>query len=217
LYYNARLDLRARINAGTADSDACGPIDFRRFEQEDWPRVTRLFARAFQSMQPFASLSDRRRLDLARTCLTFTREAGDGPVLGEACQVAFNKATGQRLGAILVTLIPPIDIDGSWSLRWKTPPPPDCVESRLGRPHLTWIFVDPTCTREGIGTHLLARVSTVLIELGYTELLSSFLLGNNSSVLWHWRAGFELLPYMASWRATRARKGKTKAKTHHSG
>ncbi len=42
------------------------------------------------------------------------------------------------------------------------------------------------------------------MELGYTELISSFILGNESSMLWHWRNGFELLPYSGSRRRFRA-------------
>jgi GNAT superfamily N-acetyltransferase len=216
-FYNARLELRTPTGAANREVDACGAVGFRRFEQGDWARVARLFAAAFQRVQPFASLSDRRRLNLARACLKFTREGGDGPVLGQACHVAFSKDSGHCLAAVLVTLIPPIDIDGLESFRWKTPPPADCAESRLGRPHLTWIFVGPKWAGHGIGTVLLAEASTILMELGYTELLSSFLLGNTSSMLWHWRTGFELLPYMGSWRAIRARIGKTDARTHSSG
>ena len=102
---------------------------------------------------------------------------------------------GDPVGAILVTLVPPVDLDDFWSLRWKTPPPPDCVERRLGHAHLTWIFVGHRLAGYGIGTALLTHASDGLIELGYTELISSFILGNESSMLWHWRNGFELLSY----------------------
>ncbi len=56
----------------------------------------------------------------------------------------------------------------------------------------------------GIGSGLLAHASNSLVELGYTELLSSFILGNESSMLWHWRNGFELLPYSGSRRQFQA-------------
>ena len=52
---------------------------------------------------------------------------------------------------------------------------------------------------------LLACAARGLIELGYTELLSSFILGNTSSMLWHWRNGFQLLPYSGSRRGFRDR------------
>ena len=51
-----------------------------------------------------------------------------------------------------------------------------------------------------------------LLELGYTELISSFILGNTSSMLWHWRSGFELLPYMGSLQAFRSRLKKADSK-----
>ena len=41
------------------------------------------------------------------------------------------------------------------------------------------------------------------MDLGYTELVSSFILGNDSSMLWHWRNGFELLAYSGSRRKFR--------------
>jgi hypothetical protein len=117
-----------------------------------------------------------------------------------ACHIAFGKDDGHCLGAILVTLIPMIDFNNFGSLRWKTQPPPDCIERRLGRPHLTWIFVGPWHAGHGIGTALLAHASQSLVELGYTELVSSFILGNTSSMLWHWRNDFVLLPYIGSMR-----------------
>jgi hypothetical protein len=39
--------------------------------------------------------------------------------------------------------------------------------------------------------------------MGYTQVISSFILGNESSMLWHWRNGFELLPYCGSKRRFR--------------
>ena len=156
-------------------------------------------------MQPFASLSDRRRLEAAAACLKLTRDGGDGPLIEKACQVACGSERGHPVGAILVTLIPMIDLNDFSSLRWETPPPPDCVERRLGRPHLTWIFVGPWHAGHGIGSALLAHAARSLLELGYTELISSFILGNTSSMLWHWRNGFELLPYVGSLRGIRSR------------
>ena len=39
-----------------------------------------------------------------------------------------------------------------------------------------------------------------LLAMGYKELASTFLIGNDSSMLWHWRSGFRLLAYPGSWR-----------------
>ena len=41
-------------------------------------------------------------------------------------------------------------------------------------------------------------LSSALRELGFTSLLSTFLAGNDSSMLWHWRVGFRLLSYPGS-------------------
>ena len=183
--------------------DAQEAVTFRRLEDRDWPLLSRPFAVSFHRVQPFASLSDRRRLKAARDCLKFTREGGDGPIIHPACHVALSQRHHHPVGAILVTLVPPVNLDDFWSLRWKTPPPPDSVESRLGHAHLTWIFVGPMHAGYGVGTALLALAAQGLLELGYSELVSSFILGNDSSMLWHWRNGFQLLPYAGSKRKFR--------------
>ena len=202
-FYQARLELRPHQSELPTEIEAHEVVTLRRLEDDDWPRLSRIFAASFHRVQPFASLSDRRRLEASRDCLKFTREGGDGPIIHPACHVALGQKHGQPIGAILVTLIPPVDLDDFWSLRWKTPPPPDCVEQRLGHAHLTWIFVGPWHAGYGVGTALLARASQCLLELGYTELVSSFILGNDSSMLWHWRNGFELLAYSGSRRKFR--------------
>jgi len=73
----------------------------------------------------------------------------------------------------------------------------------MGRPHLTWIFVSPWQAGYGVGMALLAAAVQGLIGLGYRELASTFLLGNESSTHWHWRAGFRLLAYPGSMRVMR--------------
>ena len=204
-FYSARLALQSGAIPAAEVIDAPGSVMIRRMQEGDWPLVVPVFAGAFSRVQPFASLSDRRRRASARSCLKFTRDGEDGPVIASACHVACSQERDRYLGAILVTLIPMIDPNEFWSMRWPTPPPTDCIEQRLGRPHLTWIFVGPLHAGLGIGSALLSHAAQNLLELGYTELLSSFLVGNTSSMLWHWRNGFELLPYVASRRALRAR------------
>jgi hypothetical protein len=203
-FYNARLGLCLPQEESPRKVDAREPVIFRQLEERDWGRLSQLFAGSFQRVQPFASLSDRRRLEAARACLKHTRKGGDGPVIVPACHVALSERQGRPVGAILVTLIPPVDLDDFWSLEWKALPPPDCIERHLGRPHLTWVFVGPWHAGYGIGTALLAHASQTLLELGYTELISSFILGNSSSMLWHWRNGFQLLAYAGSLRKFRA-------------
>jgi GNAT superfamily N-acetyltransferase len=64
-------------------------------------------------------------------------------------------------------------------------------------------FVAPLHARLGVGSALLDAVAQGLNRLGYTELASTFLLGNESSTLWHWRVGFRLLPYRGTMRLIR--------------
>ncbi len=127
-------------------------------------------------MQPFASLTDDDRLAAAEDCLGQTRGSAEGPLVGEACLVAARISDGMLVGANLITL-----------------PPGDVLEHAAGMPHLTWIFVSPVDARQGVGTALLDVAIRALLRLEYTELASTFLLGNESSMLWHWRAGFKLL------------------------
>jgi hypothetical protein len=203
--YHARLELRPLQQDLPLEVDARGAVRFRRLEERDWGRLSRLFAASFDRVQPFASLGARRRLDAARACLRQTRHGGDGPIIAPACHVAVSARRNRPVGAILVTLVPPVDLDDIWSLKWKSQPPPDCVNQRLGHAHLTWIFVGPWQSGHGVGTALLAMASHSLTELGYSQLVSSFILGNTSSMLWHWRNGFELLAYAGSIREFRAR------------
>jgi hypothetical protein len=210
-FYNARLLLRPQGVEPASGIDVHGPVTFRALRDDDWPRLSRVFAASFHRVQPFASLSDRRRLEAARACLKHTREGHDGPIIRPACHVAVSQKHAHPIGAILVTLIPPVDLDDFWSMSWDTPPPPDCVERRLGHAHLTWIFVGPWHAGYGVGTTLLARASQGLIDLGYTELISSFILGNDSSLLWHWRNGFELMAFAGSRREFREMMRKTES------
>jgi hypothetical protein len=56
-----------------------------------------------------------------------------------------------------------------------------------------------------IGTNLLTSAVRELRALGFRQLATTFLLGNESSMLWHWRNGFALLPYPGSLRRIRRR------------
>jgi hypothetical protein len=189
-HYHALLDLRP--------VDADETIPMRPVLLDDWEALVPVFAAAFRNVQPFGSLDDETRRDAARKCLHRTATGGDGPWIEPASFVAVAPETGHLAGAILVTLLPagdPCDWD---SYYWSASPPADCIAARLGRPHLTWIFtLQPG---HGTGTALLAAAVRGLLGLGYTELASTFLLGNESSMLWHWRNGFRLLAYPGSWR-----------------
>jgi L-amino acid N-acyltransferase YncA len=56
----------------------------------------------------------------------------------------------------------------------------------------------------GLGTALIQSVVHELRGLGFRELATTFLLGNTSSLLWHWRMGFRLVAYPFSRRHNRA-------------
>jgi GNAT superfamily N-acetyltransferase len=189
-HYHALLDL-----APPTAPDVPG-IDLRPVGAPDWDGLAPLFAAAFRRAQPFAGLDDLTREEAARQCLHRTRTGGDGPWIEPASFVAAEE--GRLVGAVLVTLLPDGD-PCSWdSYQWPAPPPPDAVARRLGRPHLTWVFVEPACARHGLGTALLAAAVRALLALGYGQLLSTFMIGNDASVLWHWRNGFRLLAHPAS-------------------
>lgn len=203
-FYSARLKLGAAAPDQGNEIELAEPVVVRRLEGGDWRRLSRPFVGAFHRVQPFASLSDRRRIEAARACLKSTRDGDDGPLIGPACHVAIDPRRARPVAAIVVTLVPPVDLDDFWSLQWKTPPPEDCVERRAGHAHLTWIFVSHWFAGQGLGSALLAHACRGLLDLGYTELISSFILGNESSMLWHWRSGFELLSYSGSLRRFKA-------------
>ena len=158
-YYSARLKLPASGDSPARPDELPEAVGFRRLEDRDWPRLSRPFAASFHRVQPFASLGERRRLEAARDCLKSTRDGRDGPIIRPACHVAFDDKGRRPVGAILVTLVPPVDLDDLWGLQWKTPPPPDCIEQRLGHAHLTWIFVGPRLAGSGIGSALLTHAS----------------------------------------------------------
>lgn len=196
-HYHAVLDLRPMEES----TEFCA----RHFEEADWEALVPVFARTFDRIQPFGSLDDATRREAAQKCLERTRTGGDGPWIERASFGALSEDKQRLIGAILITLLPlgdPCDWD---SYYWKEPPPADCIERRLGQPHLTWIFVSPMEAGYGVGTALLAASVRELLALGYTQLGSTFITGNDSSMLWHWRCGFRLLTYPGSKRAMRTR------------
>lgn len=144
----------------------------RQLQPQDWPHVADLHAAAFRHVPPFGALDDPSRVDAARASLARTRAADDGAVLDAACMVAVDPDDDRRLaGAIIITSLP---------------------GGGEQRPHLTWIMVHPWRFGQGLGSQLLASSATALREVGYRELRSTFLVGNERSALWHWRNGFRL-------------------------
>jgi GNAT superfamily N-acetyltransferase len=231
--YHCLLELAPRDVPEAVELQGGEQATFRPLAREDWPRFPKLFAAAFDRLPPFGLIAEKRREEAARECLNRTRSGGDGPVVEQASFVA--QQGDQLLGAVLITLMYAGDLETYDDPGWSEPAPPDALKRRWGRPHLTWIFVAPLSARHGIGAALLGRAVNELHRLGYRQLASTFLLGNESSTLWHWKNGFRLLSFIASpgaiTRAVRrataqhkrgragtkkaARKGKQKARKTH--
>ena len=201
-FYHARMSLQSC--EPVREVDAQWQIVIRPLRDEDWSGLPSSFAAAFDRVTPLSSMSDDERLAAARVCLEETRAGEEGPLMRSACFVAVDATDpAKTVGAILVTLAPERDLSDWYACRWNGEPPPDAIERRLGRPHLTWLFVAPLVSGYGIGTALLSNAVPELLKLGYGELVSTFLCGNESSTLWHWRNGFELLEYPGSKRRIR--------------
>jgi GNAT superfamily N-acetyltransferase len=194
-HYHALLDLQPR----TANVEA----SILAVDADELMKLVPLFATSFQIIQPFGSLDDRTRLCAAREALARVLSGDDGPFIQRASFKAVEQ--NETVGAILVTLLPDGDPCDHNSYLWQTRPPAGCIEKRLGRPHLTWIFVTPGRSGHGIGTALLAAATNELFEMGFTQLLSTFMAGNESSMLWHCRNGFQLLSYPGSYRLMKER------------
>jgi GNAT superfamily N-acetyltransferase len=177
-------------------------ILIRPIEEADWEDLIPTFSGAFDRVCPFSAMDrGEERKSAARKCLEKTRSGGDGPLIPSATFVAVLEKKPQRtLGAILVSLAPKKDLSEFDAMEWRDDAPKDAIGQRLGRPWLVWIFVAPLFAGRGIGTALLSNAVHALRELGYEELASCFLSGNDSSMLWHWRNGFELQEYAGSLR-----------------
>jgi GNAT superfamily N-acetyltransferase len=179
------------------------PAELVRLTVAELDSLTDLFAASFRYVQPFGSLADDPRWEAARQALRRTAAGGDGPFVGAASFVA--RESGQPVGALCVTLVndgDPRDYDG---FAWEQPPPEDCLERRLGQPHVTWVFVVPAKKGRGVGTALLAASVEALRGLGYERLYSTFVLGNDATLLWHWGHGFQLFPHPGSHRLMKRR------------
>jgi hypothetical protein len=191
-FYHALLDLERFTPTAAPRGVSTRPV-----QDSDISDLEYVFAGAFERQQPFSSLERDLRLEAASQALEKTRLGGDGPWMRQASFVALEQER-TAIGAIFLTLLPDADPADWDSFRWNELPPPDCIERRLGRPHVTWIFVSPWSAGHGTGTALLTAAVSALRELEYKKLASTFMLGNDSSMLWHWRNGFELQAYPAS-------------------
>lgn len=163
--------------------------------------LAELFADAFGQTQPFASLPEGTRLVAAEESLRRTFAGEEGPWLENASLFARRRECGTLVGAILLTLIPDGDPSEFNTYRWREPPAAGTLPN--GQPHITWIFTHPFFKGDGIGTNLLVVAIERLRAASYRRLLTTFIAGNDSSMLWHWRNGFQLAPYFASKRRFR--------------
>jgi GNAT superfamily N-acetyltransferase len=189
---HAQLKL-TRFRAGSED---VAKAELRSVTAADEQALVPIFAAAFGHLQPYASLDEATCQKAARAALKQTFDGGDGPLVTDASFVAIVEAA--VVGAIMVTLAPGGDASESESFVWHDEPPPGLWQQTKGQPHLTWIFVKRFEQGGGMGTQLLRQAVRVLKRQGFTTLWTTFLIGNESSVLWHWRNGFELLPGMFS-------------------
>jgi GNAT superfamily N-acetyltransferase len=172
----------------------------------DWEVFPEVLADAFRDAPPLGMLGYRRRVCAARDWLLSTRDGGEGPLVEPACAVAVDAKDDKTvLGALLVTLM--IGSERSWyaSLRAAVLPlPPDLAEGRE-QAQMSWIFVRPGASGQGVGTALLATAAQTLWSAGHRELASATHRGNDASMAWHWRNGFRLLPHSDSLRRIRSR------------
>src|SRR5262249_14009088 len=149
-------------------------VPLRPLGPADFPDLIRLFSAAFHVIQPYGSLDESTRQQAAAEALERVLNGGDGPWIERASFVSLEE--GKITGAIFITLLPSGDPCEWDSYHWTEPPPVDAIVRRLGRPHLTWIFVSPLRPGNGIGSALLAAATRELLRLGYTELASTFML-----------------------------------------
>jgi GNAT superfamily N-acetyltransferase len=178
----ARLTLRP---ATAADIEALIPIQQGAFAHE----------------QPYGSMSDADAQRAIEKSLRGVFAGLFGPLAAPASLLAVED--GQIIGAILITLLPGGDRAEHESYEWFEPAPSDLWATRQGQPHLTWIFVRRLEQGTGVGTFLLRHTVRALKRQRYRSLWSTFLIGNDSSLRWHWRNGFELAENIFSKRRLR--------------
>lgn len=187
-----------RVTSGEVPADCA----IEPFEDAAWSDLPELFAGAFAGTAPFSLLAPEQRLAAAQDCIVRTMTGEFGRFVQPASFVALEN--GEPAAAILITLLQAGDLEQFDDPRWREPPPDNALVVGWGRPHVTWVFTAPQAGRRGLAGALLDRTAAALLTLGYTELASTFLLGNEPSLLWHWRNGFRLLSYVGSPRRIRS-------------
>ncbi len=194
-----------RLGRFRVPKGAAAETTLRRVASADIDALIPLLVGAFAHAQPFGSLGAADARSAAEKSLRDVFAGNDGPLVEPASFVALDGE--QIVGAILVTLVPG-GASADWdSYQWSEPPSTDLWDKRNGQPHLTWIFVKRWSQGTGIGTRLLQQAVRVLKSQGYATLWSTFLVGNDSSMRWHWRNGFELDENLLSKRRLRRELG----------
>jgi hypothetical protein len=188
-YFGGRGVLSPRPKAFNCVRDlspvGADPVEVRPLSRAEAPQLADLFFGAVRQTQPFQSLTNEQARAAADECFGKTHGGEDGPPIEAAWFQAYEPRREHVAGGILITLVPDAVLTDPFAGTWKSPPPPDDVERRLGVPHLTWVFVSPWEARHGIGTALLDASLRVLRDMGFTALASTFLLDNGPSALWH--------------------------------
>jgi hypothetical protein len=169
----------------------------RLLEDHDWDTLPEVFASSFARVSPFAYLGDEEQLAAARDCLNFTRSGGNGQIVHDATLLAVDPRDRSVIGGFLVTLVPDIPLS---DVHFGHVPKKGLAAGQKLVPHLTWVFVKFWNARHGVASAMLLRAVESLRRLGYARLTTTFLLGNESSTLWHWRTGFRLAAYPMSQR-----------------
>ncbi len=168
----------------------------RPLESSDWDVLPEVLAFAFANVPPLSVLSGRRRVWASRDWLWSTRDGAEGRLVEPACVVAVDRKDSTRvLGALIVTVM--AGFTRSWYVRRRLavpPPAPDLAEGGE-QPQISWVFVHPADSGQGAGRALLATAARSLWISGYRELASATDCGNVTSMAWHWRNGFVLLPH----------------------
>jgi predicted N-acetyltransferase YhbS len=198
---HAQLRLRRfRVPAGAA-----AQMPLRQATPADLEALIPILVNAFADAQPFGSLNEADARRAAEKSLRDVFAGSEGPFAEPASFVALDNE--RIVGAIMITFIPGGDPTDWDSYQWREPAPPDLWTKREGQPHLTWIFVKKFSQGTGIGTRLLQEAVCALKKQGYGSLWSTFLLGNDSSMRWHWRNRFELAENLLSKRRMRRELG----------
>ena len=204
-YFDAKAVLTPRpkyflcsLDLTTANVEADSDCEVVPVPLAEAPTLEPLFVTGLQNTQPFASLTQEQATCSATVVFRHMLRGKDGPIIEAACFQALSKRDKTPIGALFVTLVPKALLTEPFAANWREPPPPDAVEKRLGLPHLTWVFVAPRFARQGIATTLLAATIPALRQLGFDHLVSTFMLDNGPSAVWHWRNGFQVLPQMSA-------------------